>query len=138
MARRVARGSWCVALYNAVLSLTERIAYRHSMTGTSAVPQGNTHSLLCPDGLVVTRDGHVAVAAPSDHRWQLLSRIIERPELAAHDPRYATNAARLACAAEVYAAIEVWSRGRTSRARMLGEHTDAILAECRATAWQAP
>ena len=189
-----------VAMYDAVLSLTERIVYQHSMTGTSPVPQGNTHPLLCPYGLVATGDGHVAVAAPSDHHWRLLSRIIERPELA-HDPRYATNAARLACAAEVYAAIELWSRGRTTgevvsalaghvpcgplndaadiacdphvavrdmiveldhpaggtvnvagspikfsgtpsrvrtRAPMLGEHTEAILAGCRAAAWPAP
>ena len=137
MARRVARGNWCAALYDAVLSLTERIGYQHSMTGTSAVPQRNMHPVLCPDGLVVTGDGHVAVAAPSDHRWQLLSRIIERPELA-HDPRSATNAARLPCATEVHAAIEVWSRGPTTRAPTLGEHTDAILGECRATVWQAP
>ena len=189
-----------VAMYDAVLSLTERIVYQHSMTGTSPVPQGNTHPLLCPYGLVATGDGHVAVAAPSDHHWQLLSRIIERPELA-HDPRYATNAARLASAAEVYAAIEAWSRERTTyevvsalaghvpcgplntaadiardphvaardmiveldhpaggtvsvagspikfsstrsrvstRAPMLSEHTEAILAELRAAAGQAP
>lgn len=123
-------------MYDAVLSLTERIGYQHSMAGTTAVPQGNMHPMLCSDGLVVTGDGHVTVAAPSDHRWQLLSRIIERPELA-HDPRSASNAARLACATEVHAAIEVWSRGHTTRAPTFGERTGAILAECRAAAWQA-
>ena len=102
-----------VAMYDAVLSLSERIVHQHSMTGTNPVPHGNTHPLLCPYGLVSTEDGFVAVAAPSDHHWQLLSRIIERPELA-DDPRYATNAARLRRSADVYAAIEAWSRRHTT------------------------
>jgi crotonobetainyl-CoA:carnitine CoA-transferase CaiB-like acyl-CoA transferase len=102
-----------VAMYDGVLSLSERIVYQHSMTGTSPVPQGNTHPLLCPYGLVSTADGFVAVAAPTDRHWQRLSQIIERPELA-DAPDYATNAARVARSADVYAAIEAWSRERTT------------------------
>lgn len=102
-----------VAMYDGVLSLSERIVYQHAMTGTSPIPQGNTHPLLCPYGLVSTEDGFVAVAAPSDRHWQLLSRLIERPELA-DDPGYATNAARVTRSAAVYAAIEAWSRRHTT------------------------
>ncbi len=189
-----------VAMYDAVLSLSERIVYQHSITGVNPVPQGNSHPLLCPYGLVSTGDGFVAVAAPSDHHWRLLSDIIERPELAG-DPRYATNAARLSRSADIYAAIEAWSRRRTTsqvvaalaghvpcgplntaadiaddrhvavrdmvvelehpaggsvsvagcpikfsstpsqvttRAPMLGEHTDAVLADSRRAAWPTP
>ena len=97
-----------VAMYDAVLALTERIVYQHSVTGESPVPQGNTHPLLCPYGVVRTRTGFVTVAAPSDHHWRLLAEIIGRPELGT-DPRFATNASRLSRSAQVYTEIESWA-----------------------------
>jgi len=99
-----------VAMYDSVLALTERIVYQHSLTGTSPVPQGNTHPLLCPYGVVRTADGFVTVAAPSDHHWSLLAEIIGRPELGT-DERFATNDARLAHSALVYETVEAWSSG---------------------------
>ncbi len=84
-----------VAMYDAVLALTERIVYQHSITGQSPAPQGSTHPLLCPYAVVRTGTGFVTVAAPSDHHWRLLSELIGRPELG-RDPAYATNEARLA------------------------------------------
>jgi crotonobetainyl-CoA:carnitine CoA-transferase CaiB-like acyl-CoA transferase len=102
-----------VAMYDSVLALSERIVYQHSITGTSPVPQGNTHPLLCPYGVVRTATGFVTVAAPSDHHWQLLAEIIGRPELGS-DPRFATNNARLTSSAQVYATVEEWSRGLSS------------------------
>ena len=97
-----------VAMYDSVLSMTERIVYQYSMTGTSPQPQGNTHPLLCPYGVVATATGFVTVAAPSDHHWRQLSELIGRPDLAG-DPRFATNQARLAHADQVYAVVESWS-----------------------------
>jgi crotonobetainyl-CoA:carnitine CoA-transferase CaiB-like acyl-CoA transferase len=102
-----------VAMYDSVLALTERIVYQHSITGTSPSPQGNTHPLLCPYGVVRTADGFVTVATPSDHHWRLLTEILGRPALGT-DPRFATNAARLAASTEVYAAVEAWSRRRST------------------------
>lgn len=98
-----------VAMYDSVLSLTERIVYQHSITGRSPGPQGNMHPLLCPYGVVRTADGFVSLATPSDHHWRLLTEIIGRPELGT-DRRFATNAARLERSAEVYRAVEQWSR----------------------------
>ncbi len=97
-----------VAMYDAVLALSERIVYQHSITGVSPVPQGNTHPLLCPYGMVRTRTGFVALAAPSDHHWRLLAELIGRPELGTDD-RLATNAARLAHANLTYGLVEQWS-----------------------------
>ncbi len=111
-----------VAMYDAVLAMSERIVYQYSLTGRSPVPQGNTHPLLCPYGVVRTSTGFVAVATPSDRHWRLLAGIIGRPELAT-DPRYATNQARVTHGAEVYRALEEWSRERTSEevvARLAG------------------
>jgi crotonobetainyl-CoA:carnitine CoA-transferase CaiB-like acyl-CoA transferase len=98
-----------VALYDAVLALCERIVYQHSITGHSPEPQGNSHPILCPYGVVATATGAVALAAPSDRHWVLLTEVIGRPEMAT-DPRYATNDARLIHAEEVYAAVETWTR----------------------------
>ena len=100
-----------VAMYDSVLALTERIVYQHSITGTSPAPQGNTHPLLCPYGVVRTLDGFVTVATPSDHHWRRLTEVIGRPELGT-DVRFATNAARLASSAPVYGAVEQWSLRR--------------------------
>ena len=102
-----------VAMYDSVLALCERIVYQHSITGTSPAPQGNTHPLLCPYGVARTADGFVTVAAPSDHHWRLLTEILGRPELGT-DERFATNAARLAHAPEVYRVLEQWSSSRTT------------------------
>ena len=102
-----------VAMYDSVLALTERIVYQHSITGSSPGPQGNTHPLLCPYGVVRTNDGFVTVATPSDHQWRRLAAILGRPELGT-DARFATNAARLAHSAEVYDAVEEWSRRRST------------------------
>jgi crotonobetainyl-CoA:carnitine CoA-transferase CaiB-like acyl-CoA transferase len=111
-----------VAMYDAVLALSERIVYQHSITGESPAPQGNTHPILCPYGVVATATGFVAVAAPSDHHWALLADLMGRPELG-DDPRYVTNESRLAHASDVYAAVADWARGLTTEevvARLAG------------------
>ena len=97
-----------VGMYDAVLALSERIIYQHSITGESPRPQGNSHPLLCPYGVVRTSTGAVAIAAPSDRHWRLLATIMGSQELA-DDARFATNAARLAVSAQVYELIETWS-----------------------------
>ena len=99
-----------VAMYDAVLALTERIVYQRSITGEAPEPQGNTHPLLCPYGLVRTSDGFVAIGSPTDKHWRALTGVMNRPELGV-DPRFATNENRVANAVQVYAEIEAWSTG---------------------------
>ncbi len=102
-----------VALYDAVLALSERIVYQHSIEGESPEPQGNSHPILCPYGIVATSTGAVAIAAPSDGHWKQLVTIMGRPELAS-DSRYETNELRLRHAQDVYSAVEQWSRARST------------------------
>lgn len=102
-----------VAMYDAVISLCERIVYQFSMTGQAPVPQGNTHPLLCPYGVVRTADGHATIAAPTDNHWRALCEVMSRPELG-RDARYATNNSRLAHSADVYAVVEQWSAQLTT------------------------
>ena len=102
-----------VAMADSVLALAERIVYQHSITGVAPGPQGNTHPLLCPYGLLRTADGFVAVASPTDNHWRALTEVMGRPDLGT-DPRFATNEARVAHASLVYAAVEAWSTARTT------------------------
>jgi crotonobetainyl-CoA:carnitine CoA-transferase CaiB-like acyl-CoA transferase len=99
-----------VAMYDAILSLNERIVYQHSISGRSPVPQGNSHPLLCPYGIVSTHAGHVVIAAPTDRHWRELTATMGCTSLGS-DPRYATNEARLSRSAEVYALLERWAGG---------------------------
>ena len=113
-AERTGEGQFVdVAMYDAVLSLTERIVYQHSCTGDVPRPQGNGHPLLCPFDIFPTADGWVAIAAPTDSHWRKVAEAIGRPEMGT-DERYRTNTARLAHAAEVRAAIEEWLQPRTT------------------------
>jgi len=73
-----------VAMYDAVLSLCERIVYQHSYTGAIPVQQGNGHPLFCPFDILPTSDGWIALAA-NDQQWAIVARTIGRPEMAADD-----------------------------------------------------
>jgi crotonobetainyl-CoA:carnitine CoA-transferase CaiB-like acyl-CoA transferase len=103
-----------VSLYDAVVSLCERIVYQFALTGVDPTPEGNTHPLLCPYGIVDTSDGQIAIAAPTDRHWAQLAEKIGLPDLA-DDPDFATNAARLGHSMEVYVILSEWTRQRTRR-----------------------
>ncbi len=97
-----------VAMYDGMLALCERVVYQRSYTGVAPGPEGNNHPLLCPFGMFRARDGHVTIACPRDTFWRELSTIMGRAELA-DDPRFQTNAARLAHAAPTNAAVQAWT-----------------------------
>jgi crotonobetainyl-CoA:carnitine CoA-transferase CaiB-like acyl-CoA transferase len=101
-----------VAMYDGVLAMCERIVFQQSYTGSSPVPEGNQHPILCPFGVFDASDGQVTIGCPRDGFWTQLTRIMGRPELAT-DPRFATNNARLANRAETVRFVEGWARGRT-------------------------
>ncbi|MGO4705947.1 CaiB/BaiF CoA transferase family protein [Microvirga sp. 2MCAF38] len=101
-----------VAMYDGILAMCERIVYQYSYLGESPVPEGNRHPILCPFGTFPAKDGQVTIGCPRDSFWRDLTAIMGRPELA-HDPKYATNNARLAHAAETVAIVEAWSAART-------------------------
>jgi crotonobetainyl-CoA:carnitine CoA-transferase CaiB-like acyl-CoA transferase len=113
-AERTGEGQFVdVAMYDAVLALTERIVYQYSVSGEIPHPQGNSHPLLCPFDIFPTADGWMAIAAPSDRHWQVIAELVGRPDMAA-DERYRTNTARLSHAGEVRAVIEDWLKTRTN------------------------
>jgi crotonobetainyl-CoA:carnitine CoA-transferase CaiB-like acyl-CoA transferase len=112
-ARGSGRGQFLdVSMYDAILSLCERIVYQHSYTGAVPGPEGNQHPLLSPFDILPAADGWVAIAAPNDHRWRRLCELIDRPDLA-QDPGFATNDLRVSRRHEVYKALEAWTQDRT-------------------------
>lgn len=103
-----------VAMYDAVLALTERIVYQHSYLGEDPGPMGNGHPLLAPFDIMQTADGWIAVAAPSDNHWRFLVETMGRPELA-DDPRFVSNTARVANVEAVRDELGAWLRAQSTR-----------------------
>jgi crotonobetainyl-CoA:carnitine CoA-transferase CaiB-like acyl-CoA transferase len=111
-ARETGEGQFAdVAMYDAILALSERIVYQHSYNGVIPVQQGNTHPLLCPFDIFRSKDGHFAVAAATDKHWRLLCGIMDRDDLAA-DPALAANRGRVANAQRVRGAVAEWILAR--------------------------
>lgn len=101
-----------IAMYDAILSLCERIVHQRSFVGTVPRPVGNGHPLLCPFDVFEAGDGWVCIAAPGDEHWRLLCELIGRPEAGA-DERFATAPARLEHADEVRSIVTQWTTAHT-------------------------
>ncbi len=114
-ARRTGQGQFVdVAMYDAILALSEEITYQYSMRGRVQRPSGNNHQTLVPYGIFPTQDGAVAIAAQTDHHWQVLCGIIGRPELGG-DERTRNNRSRLKNAAFVRTTVSDWTSARPTR-----------------------
>ena len=96
-----------VAMYDAMISLCERMVYLHDMTGTVPGPEGNGHPFLAPFGLFPAKDGHVALGIVDDAFWQRLATLMGRDDLVS-DPRFATRAARATNSTELNAIVANW------------------------------
>jgi len=69
-------------------------------TGVPPRRLGNAHPSIVPYQAFRTADGHLVLAVGNDGQFARLCAVAGRPELAA-DPRFATNAARVAARAEL-------------------------------------
>lgn len=109
-AERTGEGQFVdIAMYDAMLSLCERLVYLYDMEGKIAEPAGNGHPLLAPFGLFPASDGWVSIGVVDDAFWRELTRIMERHDLLA-DQRLATKPGRRAHAQEVNDAVSAWTR----------------------------
>ncbi|MDO8212234.1 CaiB/BaiF CoA-transferase family protein [Conexibacter sp. CPCC 206217] len=114
-ARATGEGQYVdVAMYDAVLSLCERIVYQYSYRGEVPVPQGNGHPMWSPFDVVRAKDGWVVVCAPTPPRWRRLCTIMGQPELI-DDPRFRTIVERVEHRDEVKALLTAWTSVRTKR-----------------------
>ena len=99
------------AMYDAMISMTERAIYQHSYTGTAPTRQGNSHPTLFPYDAFEAADGYVVIAAFGTNHWNALCDAMERPDLAAD---YPTPDSRLANRDALREAIRAWTHERSS------------------------
>jgi crotonobetainyl-CoA:carnitine CoA-transferase CaiB-like acyl-CoA transferase len=97
-----------IAMYDAILSLTERIVYQHSYTDEVPKPIGNTHPILTPFDVLKVKDGWIAIAATTQLRWEALCRIMGQPELI-DDPRFVTEFERSHHRADIRHMLDEWT-----------------------------
>jgi crotonobetainyl-CoA:carnitine CoA-transferase CaiB-like acyl-CoA transferase len=108
-----------VAMYDAVLAVSERIVHQHSYTGEVPGMQGNQHPLLAPFEVLRAVDGWVTLAAPDASSWRALTQRVPGLDREA----WKDNAGRLADAAPIRRLLQDWVGSRTT-----GE-VDELLAD---------
>ena len=112
-ARRTGEGQFLdVCMVDAILSLCETAVINYTFTGTVLGPRGSGHPALCPFDVYETKDGAVAIAAPTDNHWAALCAIIERDDLV-RDDRTRDNKRRSANRPFVTEIVQAWTRART-------------------------
>lgn len=93
-ARRTGQGQFVdVAMTDAVLAISERIVWQHSVLGQVPGPEGNHHPFLCPFGMYPVRDGFVTIAAQQDSYFAVLCAELGCHELFV-DPRFSNHSLR--------------------------------------------
>lgn len=84
-----------VSLFNTGLSMLHPASTTWMATGAIPKPTGNTEIWVAPYGAYACRDGRVFTGAGNDRAFAKLCQALGAPELA-HDPRFLTNADRVA------------------------------------------
>jgi crotonobetainyl-CoA:carnitine CoA-transferase CaiB-like acyl-CoA transferase len=84
------------------------------VTGRAPQRQGTAHPNIVPYQAFATADGHLMLAVGNDAQFARFCAAVGAPELAA-DPRYATNADRVAQRAELVATVARLMRARSTQ-----------------------
>lgn len=84
------------------------------VTGQVPQPQGTAHPNIVPYQAFATADGYLMLAVGNDAQFARFCVAAGAPEFAA-DPRFATNAGRVAHRRLVVPAVAGWLRGRSTR-----------------------
>ena len=98
------------AMYDALLSLNERMVMLYSFTGEMQ-PRGRLRH-QGPRGAYLAEDGFIALNVPSDAMWERLCNVMDREDLV-RDERTATGPARGENDDFVREVIENWLEGKT-------------------------
>jgi crotonobetainyl-CoA:carnitine CoA-transferase CaiB-like acyl-CoA transferase len=106
-----------VSLRQSAASALINVAQSALVTGREAARWGNAHANLVPYELFQARDRALVIAVGSDGQFAATARALELPALA--DPRFVTNAGRLAHRGEIVAAIAARVAQRTASAWVL-------------------
>ena len=101
-----------LAMYDAVISLCERIIYQHDLDGSIPGPQGNGHPLLVPFGIFKSKDGFIALGIVDDSFWKVLAEIMKDPALSS-DPRFSSITDRQKNSKILNQIVERWTSSKT-------------------------
>jgi formyl-CoA transferase/CoA:oxalate CoA-transferase len=113
---RTGRGQFVdIAMLDSAAALLTYQASIYFTTGQPQLRMGNRHPSIAPYDTFPASDGDFVLAVGNDAQFRAFCTLIDRPALA-DDDRFATNAARVAHAALLRAAIEPILRSRSRRA----------------------
>lgn len=97
------------AISESVFNMLESCVAEVAMAGADRQPSGSTISGVVPSGTFRTREGrYVVIGGNGDSVYSRLMAAIGRPDMAASNPTYATNALRVEAEAEIMGQIEAW------------------------------
>ena len=99
------------ALYDSMISMTERAIYQQSYTGEAPTRQGNSHPTLFPFDAFEAADGHVVIAGFGTNHWTALCEELGRPALA---EEYPDRESRLTHREHLHEEIGAWTAERTA------------------------
>ncbi|APU13196.1 MULTISPECIES: CaiB/BaiF CoA transferase family protein [Actinoalloteichus] len=105
---RARTGTGCmidVSMLETAVTAMGWVASNHLIADQQARPLGNDNGTAAPSGTFRTADGELNIAANKQQQFELLCRIIGRPELAT-DPRFAEREARKTHRAALTAELE--------------------------------
>jgi len=107
------RGQWIdVSLLGSQLAWLANLASSYLLTGREPARLGNAHPNIAPYELFPVADGHIAIAVGTDAQFGTLAQVLALPDLAG-DPRFRTNADRIAHRDALRVALEAATRARS-------------------------
>jgi crotonobetainyl-CoA:carnitine CoA-transferase CaiB-like acyl-CoA transferase len=102
-----------IALLDSLIIALDNLGERYTVGGEILTRAGNVSFGGSSSGVYGTSDGYVAIGAGTSNLvWRRFCQTIGQPELA-HDPQYATTAARRTRRDTVAGIIQQWTGGRT-------------------------
>ena len=104
-----------LALLDSTVAMLSTMAANYFATGAPPARLGNAHPNVAPYRLYPTADGHIVATVGNDGQFAQLCAAVGRPECAA-DPRFASNADRLANRGALDAFIGAALRARPTAA----------------------
>lgn len=115
--QRTGKGQYIdLALLDSLVTALDNLGERYTVGGEVLTRAGNVSFGGSTSGVYAVADGHVAIGAgTSDLVWRRFCQVIGQPE-SAHDPRYATTAARRQRRDEIAALIQGWTGSRSKAA----------------------
>jgi len=102
-----------VALFDAAVSSAAFPLLSWMAAGVEFTRTGTAHPAMTPNKVMPTANGNLLIMAGKEGQWVDLCRVLGVPELI-EDPRFRTNADRVAAAGELYPLLEEVLRTRTS------------------------